>query len=59
MSQKIRLAIAGAGSRGVDSYAENNPALLLTSPEVSIESHLRAFAAERSRKNHTVEEIRL
>ncbi len=43
----------------IEAIAENNPALLLTSPEISLESHLMAFAAERSRKKRTVEEIRL
>ena len=43
----------------VAAIAKNDPSLLLTSPEASLESHLMAFAAERSRKNRTVEEIRL
>jgi predicted dehydrogenase len=60
-------AVAATGHPGdatimlnfIEAIAENNPALLLTSPEVSLESHLMAFAAERARKNRTVEEIRL
>lgn len=43
----------------IEAIAENDPGRLLTSPEVSLESHLMAFAAERSRRNRTVEEIRL
>ena len=43
----------------IEAIAENEPSLLLTPPEVSLESHLMAFAAERSRRRYTVEEIRL
>lgn len=43
----------------IEAIAENNPSALLTDPEVSLESHLMAFAAERSRKNGKAEEVRL
>jgi len=43
----------------IKAIAENDPSALLTDPEVSLESHLMAFAAERSRKNGRAEEIRL
>ena len=43
----------------IQAIAEEDPSLLLTSPEVSLESHLMAFAAERARRNGTVEEIHL
>lgn len=35
------------------------PDLLSSSIEVSVESHLMAFAAERSRLQRTIEEVRL
>ena len=59
-----RLATGHAGDSTVmlnfiEAIAENNPSLLRTSPEVSLESHLMAFAAERARANNTVEAIRL
>lgn len=41
----------------VEAIAKDNPELLLTTPEVSLESHLMAFAAERSRKTHRVETL--
>lgn len=41
----------------IAAIAENNPDVLLTTPEISLESHLMAFAAERSRKQGTVEAI--
>jgi len=41
----------------IEAIAENRPDLLLTSPEVSLESHLMAFAAERARKTNTVQDI--
>lgn len=43
----------------IAAIAEDNPAFLSTTPEVSLESHLIAFAAERARRNNTVEEIHL
>ena len=43
----------------IAAIAENNPSILLTDPDVSLESHLMAFAAERSRKNGKAEEIDL
>jgi len=43
----------------IAAIAEDNPALIRTTPEVSLESHLIAFAAERARKNNTVENIRI
>jgi predicted dehydrogenase len=43
----------------IEAIAEAKPSVLLTDPEVSLESHLMAFAAERSRKNHKAEEIHL
>jgi len=41
----------------IAAIAEGNPAIIKTTPEVSLESHLIAFAAERARRNNTVEEI--
>jgi hypothetical protein len=43
----------------VQAVAQQDDSLLSSSIEVSIESHLLAFAAERSRLNRTVEEIKL
>jgi predicted dehydrogenase len=43
----------------IEAIAKNDSTILFTDPEVSLESHLMAFAAERSRKNRIVEEIRL
>ena len=61
---KAEVATGHAGDAAIilnfiEAIAENNPAILLTDPEVSLESHLMAFAAERSRKNGQAEEIRL
>lgn len=61
---KAEVATGHAGDASIilnfiEAIAENNPERLLTSPEISLESHLMAFAAERSRKNRTVEDIRL
>ncbi|MHC4887186.1 MAG: Gfo/Idh/MocA family oxidoreductase [Planctomycetota bacterium] len=58
------LATGHAGDRTIvlnfiQAIAEDNPELLISSPEVSLESHLMAFAAETARKNHTVETIQL
>jgi predicted dehydrogenase len=41
----------------VQAVGQRNPALLSSSIEVSVESHLMAFAAERSRLNNTIESI--
>lgn len=41
----------------VQAVGQRNPALLSSSIEVSVESHLMAFAAERSRLNNTIENI--
>ncbi len=41
----------------VRAIADDDPSLLISSPEVSLESHLIAFAAERSRRSGTVEAI--
>lgn len=57
-------ATGHAGDAGIilnfiQAIAENDPAKLCTTPDISLESHLIAFAAERARKAHTVEEIRI
>lgn len=41
----------------IAAIAEDNPALISTTPEASLESHLIAFAAERARQNNSVEEL--
>jgi hypothetical protein len=43
----------------VHAVAANNPALLTSTIEASIESHIMGFAAEKSRLKKTVEVIRL
>ncbi|MEO5683625.1 MAG: Gfo/Idh/MocA family oxidoreductase [Chitinophagaceae bacterium] len=43
----------------VQAVAQQDSTLLSSSIELSIESHLMAFAAERSRLNRTIEEIKL
>jgi predicted dehydrogenase len=43
----------------VQAVGQRNPALLSSSIEDSVESHLIAFAAERSRLNRTIEDVRL
>jgi predicted dehydrogenase len=43
----------------VHAIAAENPALLTSTIDVSIESHIMGFAAERSRLNKTVEAIKL
>lgn len=43
----------------VQAVSEQNAALLTSSIDASIESHVMGFAAEKSRKNHTVEAIRM
>jgi predicted dehydrogenase len=61
---KVDVATGHAGDNAIilsfiKAIAENDPSALLTDPEVSLESHLMAFAAERSRKNGKAEEVRL
>ena len=41
----------------VSALEKRDPSLILSGPDVSLESHLMVFAAERSRKNGTVEKI--
>jgi hypothetical protein len=43
----------------VQAVAQQDKTLLSSAIEVSLESHLMAFAAEKSRLNRTIEEIRL
>ena len=43
----------------VQAVGQQRPELLSSSIEVSVESHLMAFAAERSRLQRTIEEVRL
>lgn len=43
----------------VQAIAQQDKSLLTSSIEVSIESHLMAFAAEKSRLNRTIEEVNL
>lgn len=43
----------------VQAVAQQDKTLLSSSVEVSIESHLMAFAAEKSRLNRTIEEVQL
>lgn len=43
----------------VQAVYQQNKDLLTSSIEVSVESHLMAFGAERSRQNRTIEDIRL
>ncbi len=43
----------------VQAVGQKNPALLSSSIEDSVESHLMAFAAERSRLQRTIEDVRL
>lgn len=42
----------------VEAVRNNDPERILSGPEVSLETHLSVFAAERARKNNTVEWIR-
>jgi predicted dehydrogenase len=41
----------------VQAVGQQNPALLSSSIDVSVESHIMAFAAEKSRQNMTIENI--
>ena len=43
----------------VQAVAQNDPSLLSSSIDVSVESHLVAFAAERSRLNRSIEDVRI
>jgi hypothetical protein len=43
----------------VQAVYQQDKSLLSSSIEVSVESHLMAFGAERSRINRTIEDIRL
>ena len=43
----------------IQAVAQNDKSLLSSSIDVSIESHLMAFAAEKSRLNRTIEEVKL
>lgn len=43
----------------VQAVGHQNPAILSSTIDVSVVSHLMAFAAERSRLNHTIEEVKL
>lgn len=41
----------------IGAVRENNPKLITSGPDVSLESHLMVFAAERARRNGTVETL--
>ena len=41
----------------ISALEKHDPSCILSGPDVSLESHLMVFAAERSRKNNTVETI--
>ncbi len=41
----------------IRAVGENNPRLIFSGPDESLETHLMVFAAERSRTNHTVEAV--
>lgn len=43
----------------VQAVGHQNPAILSSTIDVSVVSHLMAFAAERSRLNHSIEEVKL
>jgi predicted dehydrogenase len=43
----------------IQAVSQQNPALLSSSIDVSMESHLMAFAAEKSRLNRTIERVNL
>ena len=56
------LAGHGGGDGGivanfVEAIAKNDPSLIISGPEVSLESHLIAFAGERSRLNNSIEKV--
>lgn len=63
-SWNLKTDMHGGGDHGlirdwVQAIAQQDKSLLSSSIEVSIESHLMAFAAEKSRLNRTIEEIKL
>lgn len=43
----------------VQAVAQQNPALLSSSIDVSVESHIMAFAAEKSRQSRTIEDVQI
>ncbi len=43
----------------IQAVGQQDPALLSSSIDVSVESHIMAFAAERSRLSRTIEDITL
>ena len=43
----------------VSALEHNDPSRILSGPDVSLESHLMVFAAERSRKTGTVQDIKV
>ncbi len=47
----------GLMDRFVAAVCEQNPNLVLSGPDESLETHRMVFAAERSRRNHTVEDL--
>jgi hypothetical protein len=47
----------GMAKAFVSAVAAGDPTLVTSGPDVSLESHLIVFAAERARLNGTVEEI--
>ena len=58
------LAGHGGGDGGimenfVEAVGNNDPSLILSGPEVSLESHLIAFASEKARLNNSIEKIDL
>lgn len=53
----------GGGDGGImadfcEAISKNDPSLILTGPEVSLETHLMAFSAEKARLNGSVEPVR-
>jgi len=49
----------GIASVFVNAVAANDPSLITSGPDVSLESHLIVFAAERARLNGTVEDVKI
>lgn len=43
----------------VEAVARNDASLILSGPEQTLESHMMVFAAERARRNETVEDVTL
>jgi predicted dehydrogenase len=63
-SWKMRTDAHGGGDHRlvrdwIQAVAQQDPDLLSSTIEVSIESHLIAFAAEKSRLNRTIEDVKL